>query len=60
MVIQLDTFPGSGLESTQSSAERALTRDFFEHAVILAVEMGDKDSFQKYISSLRPYYNMDR
>lgn len=36
--------------------ERVLARTVYECAVQVAVQEGDSDGFQRYVSSLRPYY----
>ena len=46
------------MESPNAKLERQIARDFFEYAVIFSVDRGDSESFQRYLSSLRPFYTM--
>jgi len=55
-MIELDSLPPLCIESPTAEAERAMARDVLEHAVLLSVRQGDKGSFQRHLSSLRPYY----
>jgi len=55
-LIELDSLPPLCVESPTAEAERAFAREVLEHAVLLSVRMGDKGSFQRHLSSLRPYY----
>ena len=34
-----------------------MARSVYENAVLVAVREGDTDGFQRYVSSLRPYYS---
>lgn len=44
------------VETPNAAAERTLAREVLEYAVLLSVKKGDKDAFQRNLSSLRPYY----
>lgn len=44
------------LETPEAASERALACEIFEYGVIFSVNTGDKDAFQRYLLSLRPYY----
>lgn len=43
--------------SPTAEEERALAREVYEYAVLLAVQSGDRESFQRYLANLRPYYS---
>ena len=47
-----------GVNSPSAKLERQIARDFFEYAVVFSVDCGDSESFQRYLSSLRPFYTM--
>jgi 26S proteasome regulatory subunit N12 len=55
-MLELNSLPPMGAETPNAKEERILFARFLEYAVLLAVGKADKDAFQKYISSLRPYY----
>ncbi len=56
MMLSLESLPPLGLPSDTATEEMVMARDFLEHAVLLSISTQDKDSFSKYISSLKPYY----
>lgn len=56
-LMELDSLPPVVMESPNAEAERILARQVYEHAVILAVKDGNKEEFQRFLSTLRPYYN---
>jgi 26S proteasome regulatory subunit N12 len=55
-LVELDSLPPLSLESPTAEQERVLAREVYEHAVILAIKNSDKDAFQRYLGTLRPYY----
>lgn len=55
-LMELDSLPPVVLETPNAEEERILARQVYEYAVILAVKDGDKEAFQRYLSTLRPYY----
>jgi hypothetical protein len=55
-MLDLNSLPPMGTETPNASAERQLFAKNLEYAVLLSIGQGDKDNFQKYVSSLRPYY----
>lgn len=55
-LVELDSLPPVALESPTAEQERVLARDVYEHAVILAIKSSDKEAFQRYLGTLRPYY----
>jgi 26S proteasome regulatory subunit N12 len=57
IIIGFDALPPLGVESPSAQQERVLARRVYENAVLLAVREGDTDGFQRYVSSLRPYYS---
>ena len=42
--------------ASNNESEIVLARETLEYAVILSVKAGDKASFQRYMSSLKPLY----
>ena len=44
------------METPNAVQERILARTVYEYAALIAVQEDDTDSFQRYVSSLRPYY----
>lgn len=56
-MIDLESLPPLGIDTEFATEERAVAREILEYAVILSVKMKDKESFQRNISSLRPYYS---
>ena len=55
-MLELDSLPPMGFETANAAEERRVFARVLEHAVILSIGQQDKFSFQKYITSLRPYY----
>lgn len=56
IMMDLDSLPPMCMESANAAAERKFAREVYEYAAILSINMEDKESFQRYIASLRPYY----
>lgn len=56
IIMDLDSLPPISLESPNAASEIAFAREALEYATLLSVNMSDKDSFQRNISCLRPYY----
>jgi 26S proteasome regulatory subunit N12 len=55
-LLMLDSLPPINADYADAAAERASALEVYEYAVIYSVKCGDKDSFQRYMSCLRPYY----
>ena len=56
MLLELDSLPPLCIETPSAAAERELAKEVFEYAVILSINMSDRDKFQRYMSCLKPYY----
>ena len=56
MMVEMDSLPPFSADSPNAEQERAFAKEALELAVLLSVNVGDKESFQKYVSCLRPYY----
>mmetsp|Transcript_11809 Transcript_11809/g.11450 ORF Transcript_11809/g.11450 Transcript_11809/m.11450 type:complete len:264 (+) Transcript_11809:76-867(+) len=56
LLLDCDSLPPLGLNSPTAEIEQSIARETLEYAVVLSVKAGDKGSFQRYLSSLRPYY----
>jgi 26S proteasome regulatory subunit N12 len=54
--MDLDSLPPVAMETPSAEQERVMAREVFEHAVILAIKSSDKEAFQRFLGSLRPYY----
>lgn len=49
------------LGSNSSEAiERQLTRDFYEYAVLFAIDCEDGLMFARFVASLQPFYRVNR
>lgn len=59
-MIDFDSLPPLSVDTPNAPAERKIARDIFEHAVILAINQGDKEAFQRSMTTLRPYYSQQR
>ena len=59
-MIDLDSLPPICLESASSANEINIAKQVFEYAVLLAVNSGDKDAFNRHMSCLRPYYSSSK
>ncbi len=55
-----ESLPPLNTETPNAEAERIVARTMYEYAVILAVRENDQYAFQRYVSSLRPYYSGNR
>ena len=55
-MIELESLPPLSVDSESAELERSIARGILEYAVILSVKTKDKDSFQRNLASLRPYY----
>jgi len=56
IMLELDSLPPLSMDTPNAASELNFARESLEYAVILSVNMGDKESFQRHMSSLRPYY----
>jgi hypothetical protein len=56
LLLDLDSLPPLCLETATAAEERKLAMEVFEYAVIMSVNNLDKESFQRYMSCLKPYY----
>ena len=55
--MNFESLPPLNIETPNAEAERVVARTMYEYAVILAVRENDQYAFQRYVSSLRPYYS---
>jgi len=55
-MLEFDSLPPVGLDTESAELERALAREILEYAVLLSIKTQNKESFQRNLSSLRPYY----
>lgn len=60
LLLDCDSLPPIVANTANAQAEQAIARETLEYAVILSIKSGDKSSFQRYLSSLRPYYTASR
>ncbi len=60
LLMDFDSLPPLSFETPNAVAERTLARNIFEYAVILSISLGDKESFQRQMSTLRPYQSLQR
>lgn len=60
LLLDCDSLPPIVSNTANAQAEQAIARETLEYAVILSIKSGDKSSFQRYLSSLRPYYTASR
>ena len=54
--MELDSLPPLSVNSPNATQEKIMARDIYEHAVLLAIQNSDKQSFQSYMSILQPFY----
>lgn len=57
IIMNFESLPPLNNETPNAEAERVVARTMYEYAVILAVRENDQYAFQRYVSSLRPYYS---
>lgn len=57
-MMDLESLPPLCLDTPTAPQERLLFKSVLEYAVLMSVGMKDKASFQRNISSLRPYYTL--
>lgn len=55
-LLELNSLPPMSMNTPFAKQERALAQEALEYAAILSINVGDKDAFQRSITSLRPYY----
>lgn len=60
MMMDLDSLPPLLADSPNAAEERNLFRQVLEYAVLLSVNTEDRAGFQRYMSSLHPYYALQR
>jgi len=58
--LDFETLSTTDSQSSLGSQEKSVARDFYEYAVIFSIDLEDKVSFQRYLSSLRPIYTIKR
>jgi len=56
LMVEMDSLPPICADGPNAESEREFTKEALEYAVLLSLNLGDKESFQKHISCLRPYY----
>ena len=59
-LLDCDSLPPVAVHRPTADAETAVAKEVLEYAVILSIKAGDKNSFQRYMASLRPYYTAAR
>lgn len=57
MLLEMDSLPPLCMDTPTASEERKFAMEVFEHAVIMSINLMDKDSFQRYMLCLKPYYS---
>lgn len=60
MMLEMDSLPPLNVDTPNAANERKFAQDALEHAVLLSVNMSDKESFERHITCLRPYYANSR
>jgi hypothetical protein len=55
-LLELDSLPPLCMETENAAEERKLAMEVFELATLLSVNNSDRDSFQRYMSCLKPFY----
>jgi 26S proteasome regulatory subunit N12 len=55
-MIDLDSLPPLCLDTANAVVERNTANHILEYAVLLSVNVGDKEAFNRNMSCLRPYY----
>ena len=56
IMLEMDSLPPMSFDTPNAISERNLAKQVLEYAVILAVNIADKDLFSRHMSCLRPYY----
>jgi hypothetical protein len=56
IMIDLDSLPPICLNTANAVVERSTAKLVLEYAVLLSVNIGDKESFNRNMSCLRPFY----
>ena len=56
ILLDLDSLPPLCVETPSAAEERKFAMEVFEYAVILSINQMDRDSFNRYMSCLKPYY----
>eukprot|EP01038_Epipyxis_sp_PR26KG_P004505 gene4505-6365_t len=59
IMLEMDSLPPLCVESASSAADRDVARQIFEYSILLSVNCGDREAFQRNMGSLRPYYTTD-
>jgi 26S proteasome regulatory subunit N12 len=56
VLIDFESLPPMLIETPNAQYERMLAREVYEYAVLLSIHDSDKESFQKYVATLQPFY----
>lgn len=56
-MIGLNSLPPLNMETPDAANERNIARQVLEYAVLLSISLGDKEDFQRQMSSLKPFYS---
>lgn len=56
ILLEMDSLPPLCVETPSAAEERKFAMEVFEYAVILSIHQEDRDSFNRYMSCLKPYY----
>lgn len=57
IMLEMDSLPPLCMDTPTASEDRKFAMEVFENAVIMSVNLMDKDSFQRYMLCLKPYYS---
>ena len=55
-MLEFESLPPVNANTANAVAERQQAQQILEYAVILSVNIEDKESFQKHVNALGPYY----
>jgi 26S proteasome regulatory subunit N12 len=55
-MLEMDSLPPMMVATPNATAEREMGKQALEYAVLLSINVGDKDAFQRHMTALRPYY----
>jgi len=56
LLLDFDSLPPLSINSSLANEERQLACEIFEYGVLASIHSGDREQFQRYVSSLQPYY----
>ena len=56
ILLDMDSLPPLCVETATAAEERKFAMEVFEYAVINSINQLDRESFNRYMSCLKPYY----